>query len=104
MANLRISLFLLAFVLVFTAVNGIIVSRRCEQILSLCLSGDVAGAVSLYESNEKYFSLFVRDSDTDSAAAAAEGLKSGTPNSAAAFLLAIREIQAGESLAFFNLF
>ena len=111
MGNFILASILLAFVIIFTAVNSFIVCGICDDITAYIDSGENEKAFELWNNKRKYISVFVRDAELDVVQAHVEKLTSETPledgeaeSALLAFRDAVSEVYHSEYPTFYNVF
>ena len=65
MGNFIWSVALLAFVIIFTAVNSVIICNICDDVISMIDAGLVEDACELWQEKQRYIAFFVRDAEID---------------------------------------
>ncbi len=74
MGNMIIACILIAFVIIFTCVNSVIICSICDEMISLIDSGRTDDAISLFNEKRAYLAIFIRDAEIDVVSAEAEFL------------------------------
>ncbi len=94
MGNFICAVVILAFIVIFTGVNSIIVCDICDDMIDLIDAGKADEASRLWKEKQMYVSLFVRDAEIDVVSAEAEKNKEKTPfedGEAEAAIMSLRE-------------
>ncbi len=74
MGNFICATVLLAIVIIFTAVNSVIICNFCDEMIELIDNGKTEDAVEFWKSKKPYIQIFVRDAEIDVVSAEADAL------------------------------
>lgn len=74
MGNVIFASILLSVVIIFTAVNSVIICNICDEIIELIDNGDAESAIALWNAKKDYIQIFVRDAEIDVVSAESEAL------------------------------
>ena len=111
MGNMILACILLAFVLIFTVVNSVVICNICDEIILLIDENKTEDALYLWNSKKNYIQYFVRDAEIDVISAEVENLgesvalEDGEAEMGKLRLReAVAEIINSESMTFSNVF
>ena len=98
MGNFVYALIILALIIIFTAVNSVIICNICDDITALIEENCVEVACGVWEDNRKYISLFVRDTEIDLVDTAIRQINTQNPDGKNFFIEAVNEVRRSESI------
>ncbi len=106
MGNFICSVILLLSIIIFVGVNTYNITDLCDEILALIESGNTKTAIELWESKEKYLSLFVRDAETDlvNSQILSYRLYGENDSTNEQLIYAVTELKESEKISFLNVF
>lgn len=111
MGNFIFATVLLSLVLIFTAVNSVIICNLCDEMTALIDEGKTEEAIAYWKDKKNYIQTFVRDAEIDVVSAEADALgesisiEDGEVEMGKLRLReAISEVKNCEKMTFFNVF
>ncbi len=98
MGNFIYAVIILVLIIVFTAVNSVIICNICDDIIGLIEEDSIDIARGIWENNRKYISIFVRDTEIDLVDTAIRQIETQIPDSKVLFKEAVNEVRRSESV------
>ena len=74
MGNMILASILLAVVIIFTAVNSVIICNICDEMIKLIDENNTDSAIELWKEKKEYIQIFIRDAEIDIVSAEADAL------------------------------
>lgn len=65
MGNFVVAIVILSAVMIFTAVNSVIICNLCDEMIDLADKGEIERAKELWQEKKGYLGLFIRDAEID---------------------------------------
>jgi len=74
MGNFIFATILLSAVLIFTAVNSVVICNFCDEMTALIDEGKTEEAIDYWKEKKNYIQIFIRDAEIDVVSAEADAL------------------------------